>query len=309
MQSGFLIINKPFGERSTRCVEIIRHKLGRKAKVGHGGTLDSTASGVLIVLIGAATRLSNIVMGLPKCYTTTLQLGSETDTDDASGEVIRTADFSIVTTEDVDSALFGFTGWRMQTPPNVSAVHVDGKRAHELSRSGEDVKIAAKPVYFEKIERLSALSAGQVSFRVYCQKGTYIRSFGRDLARVLNCAGHICKLERNFVGPFKIENALNFSEVENMTADEIYKNLVPLDTLSAVMTLYKGGEDAEKRLSCGQNVYLNTLCAASRCETANYFGENVLLATKKYFAVCVVITENDCSLLHPSVNLTLGERQ
>ena len=309
MRSGFLIINKPLGERSTHCVEVVRHKLGRKAKVGHGGTLDSTASGVLVVLIGAATRLSNIVMGLPKCYTTTLQLGSETDTDDASGGVIRTADFSRVTTEYIDSALFGFLGWRMQTPPNVSAVHVDGKRAHELSRSGEDVKIAAKPVYFEKVERLSALSDGQVSFRVYCQKGTYIRSFGRDLARVLESVGHICKLERNFVGPFKIDSALNFSEVENMTADEIYDNLLPLDTLSVVMTLYNGGEDAEKRLSCGQNVYLNTLRAVSRGEAVNYFGENVLLETENYFAVCDVVTENGFALLHPSVNLCLGERQ
>ncbi len=307
-KSGFLIINKPIGERSTRCVETVRRKLGKKVKAGHGGTLDSTASGVLVILIGAGTRLSNIVMGLPKCYTTTIQFGSETDTDDASGAVIRTADFSRINTEDIDSALFEFSGWRLQTPPNISAVHVDGKRAHELSRSGENVRIEAKPVYFEKVIRLSTLSAdGQISFKIQCQKGTYIRSFGRDLARVLNSAGHVCRLEREFVGPFRIENAVSYSDIENMTADEIYKKLVTFEILSEVMPLYVGCEPAEKKLYSGQNIPFELLSRRSMGRTVNYFGKRVLLRTEKCFAVCGITSENGTVVLHPSVNLFLGE--
>ena len=306
-KSGFLVINKPVGERSTRCVEVVRRKLGRKAKVGHGGTLDSTASGVLVLLIGAATRLSNVVMGFPKCYAATLQLGSETDTDDASGNVIREAEWSHLSVSDIDDAMAEFSGWRLQTPPNVSAVHVNGQRAHELSRSGQEVKIAPKPVYFEKVLRTTDISSdGKLSFEIYCQKGTYVRSFGRDLARVLGTAGHVCRLERKFAGPFNLDNAVDFSEIETMMADGIYARLLELSVISDVLPMYAGDEKTEKKLALGQNVPMELLSVRSRGKTENYFGEDVLLAAGNYFSVCSFATEDGRVMLHPSVNLYIG---
>jgi len=309
-KSGFLVINKPLGERSTHCVEVVRHKLGKKSKVGHGGTLDSTASGVLVILVGAATRLSNVVMGLPKCYATVLEFGSETDTDDASGQITRTADWKHITNADIDETLNGFSGWRLQTPPSVSAVHVNGKRAHELTRGGEAVKISAKPVYFEKILRTGDISSnGTVAFEIECQKGTYIRSFGRDLARCLNSAGHIISLKRKFVGPFKLCNALNFSEVEKMEAENIYSSLTPLETLEAVLPAYFGDANSDKRLAQGQNILLDTVVRIQSSFTANCFAKQSILKTDSYFALCDYVIDNGKSFLHPSVNLYLaGER-
>ena len=139
--SGILPVNKPVGLRSTDCVQKIRRALWRGAKIGHGGTLDSTASGMLIVLIGQATRLSNFIMSMPKTYETVVTFGTRTSTDDASGDVVESAPFGHITDEMIDSALCGFMGWRMQSPPAVSAVHIGGERAHRLRpvphRSGE----------------------------------------------------------------------------------------------------------------------------------------------------------------------------
>lgn len=309
-KSGFLVINKPLGERSTHCVETVRHILGKKSKVGHGGTLDSTATGVLVVLVGAATRLSNIVMGLPKCYETVLEFGAETDTDDASGEVTRTAGWKHVCEDSIDTALAGFSGWRFQTPPSVSAVHVNGKRAHELTRIGGEVKIAAKPVYFEKVTRNTDItSGGTVSFEIRCQKGTYIRSFGRDLARALNSAGHIISLRRNFVGPFEIDSALNFAEIEKMDASGIYEALMPLETLEKSLPAYRGDISCEFRLAQGQNILLATLKRIESAKLPNCFAAQALLETENYFALCDYVTENGKIFLHPSANLNLtGEK-
>lgn len=309
-KSGFLVINKPLGERSTHCVEVVRHKLGKKAKVGHGGTLDSTATGVLVVLVGAATRLSNVVMGLPKCYRTVVEFGSETDTDDASGEITRTADWKHITEADIDEALNEFSGWRLQTPPSVSAVHVNGKRAHELTRCGEDVKISAKPVYFEKISRIGDISPkGTVSFEISCQKGTYIRSFGRDIARRLNSAGHIISLERKFVGPFEIAQAIDFADLEEMEAEKIYDSLTALGTLEEILPAYSGDANCDKKLAQGQNVLLNMAERIKSASMANCFAEQAILETENYFALCDYINDDGKLFLHPSVNLSLaGER-
>ena len=137
--SGILPVNKPEGLRSTDCVQKIRSILGRSLKVGHGGTLDSTASGLLVILVGQATRLSNFVMELPKVYEAEVALGRGTTTDDASGETTERAPWGHVTDSALDSALCAFFGWRMQRPPAVSAVHVGGERAHAIARSGRSV--------------------------------------------------------------------------------------------------------------------------------------------------------------------------
>lgn len=303
---GFLILNKPVGERSTHCVETVRHILGKKTKVGHGGTLDSTASGVLVVLIGAATRLSNIVMGLPKCYETVVEFGAETDTDDASGEITRRADCSGITSQEIDKALAQFSGWRLQTPPSVSAVHIDGKRAHEIARAGGQTKIEPKAVYFEKVMRTDALSDNKVSFKIYCQKGTYIRSFGRDLGRALNSAAHIVKLRRKYVGAFNIEQSVDFCEIEKMSAADIYAALTPLEVLKSALPAYIADESAQNRLKRGGRIELNSVSRTESANMENYFGDQAIVMNDSIFSICSYEADGGKVFLKPSVNLFLS---
>ena len=157
MFQGFLPINKPVGMRSTGCVERIKRILGRGVKVGHGGTLDSTACGVLVLLLGGATRLSSLVMQMPKTYRTVIKLGSETTTCDYSGETTIFGDAGGVTDEDVDDVLPSFLGWRIQIPPEVSAVHVGGRRAYEIFHSGGSPDIKPRPVFIESVRRVGNL--------------------------------------------------------------------------------------------------------------------------------------------------------
>ena len=227
--SGILPVNKPVGLRSTDCVQKIRRALWRGAKIGHGGTLDSTASGVLIVLIGQATRLSNFIMSMPKTYETVVTFGTRTSTDDASGEAVESAPFGHITDEMIDSALCGFMGWRMQSPPAVSAVHIGGERAHVLARGGREVTPEPKPVCFSKITRMSGIDGeGRVSFRVDCRKGTYIRSFARDLGARLGSAAHVSALARTACGPFRMEAAKGAEELFAMTAEEFAREATPV---------------------------------------------------------------------------------
>ena len=144
--NALVLINKPVGLRSTKCVSIAKKKLG--VKVGHAGTLDSTASGLLILLAGHATRLCEFVMSLPKVYRTVIQFGAETDTYDYSGNIIREAGIMNLNMRTLNDALFSFSGMRLQCPPAISAIKIDGKPAHKLARSGVDVKIDSRPVYF-----------------------------------------------------------------------------------------------------------------------------------------------------------------
>ena len=177
---GILLLHKPLGVRSTSCVSLVKRLGGGKLKVGHAGTLDSTAEGLLAILLGKATRLSRYIMHFPKKYAVTVQFGVVTSTDDASGEILER--HFLPSPDDlearVDRILPSFLGIRMQRPPAISAVHVEGKRAHALARSGENPQIEAKPVSFYSLRRISGADAeGRISFEVLCSKGTYVRSF------------------------------------------------------------------------------------------------------------------------------------
>ena len=262
--SGILPVNKPVGLRSTDCVQKIRRALWRGAKIGHGGTLDSTASGVLIVLIGQATRLSNFIMSMPKTYETVVTFGTRTSTDDASGDVVESAPFGHITDEMIDSALCGFMGWRMQSPPAVSAVHIGGERAHVLARGGREVTPEPKPVCFSKIERLTNIDGeGRVAFRVYCRKGTYIRSFARDLGARLSSAAHVSALARTACGPFRIETAKGAEELFSMTAEELSREAAPVPELETTCAAYDADDAVFSALSCGRPAVLSALTRLS----------------------------------------------
>ena len=302
--TGLLPLNKPYGMRSTQCVELARRILGRKIKVGHGGTLDSTASGLLVLLVGGATRLSSFVMEMPKCYETTVQLGCETTTDDASGEPIGTAaDWHGVTAQCLDSALVGFMGWRMQAPPKISAVHVNGERAHRLARDGMEVELAEKPVYFADIKRISGISEdGMVTFNVHCRKGTYIRSFARDLGRKLSCGAHVHILKRLSIGPFKLENCKRADDLFNMKREDLVREILPVSSLCVSSPCYLPDLSQSKRLSNGLSLQLKDLRRMNFGRHAMAF-EHVLLSSDELFSICGYSLAGGSLELVPAVNI------
>ena len=301
--TGLLLLNKPAGMRSTKCVELVRRILGKKIKVGHGGTLDSTASGLLIILVGAATRLSNFVMDMPKCYETILSLGTETSTDDASGEVLKRCGFSGVEEKDIDLALASFMGWRMQAPPEISAVHIDGRRAHELAREGYEVKTEHKPVFFRSVTRTGPLSDdGKVPFRIWCSKGTYIRSFARDIGQLLGCGAHVCELKRISCGPFAAESAVDAASLETMGREVLRENILPVESISSAAATYLCGEEDEERLINGLSVPLERLKRKNFARWSSPSG-NVAVISDKIFSICRSKDNGSSCDLLPAVNI------
>ncbi len=224
MPDGLLLIDKPVGLRSTECVSRIKRVFGRGARVGHAGTLDSTASGLLIVLLGTATRLSDYVMRLPKVYEAVIKLGTATDTCDYSGKHVFYGDAAKVDEPAFDRLLYSFLGERMQLPPEISALKVDGKPSHQLARAGVESKLSARPVVVTSVKRGSPLVDGEVKISVTCGKGTYIRSIVRDIGAELGCGAHILQLRRLSIGQFCVSNAYG--------APELSQSLLSRDLLS-----------------------------------------------------------------------------
>ncbi|MDR1875339.1 MAG: tRNA pseudouridine(55) synthase TruB [Synergistaceae bacterium] len=208
MPDGLLLIDKPEGLRSTDCVARVKRAFGGDTRTGHAGTLDSTASGLLVVLLGAATRLSDYVMKLPKTYEATIRLGSATDTCDGSGRTVFCGDASKVDEAAFDGALCSFLGERMQLPPEISALKVGGRPSHRIARAGGGARPAARAVLVTSIRRCSPIRDGRVKISVSCGKGTYIRSIVRDVGAALACGAHVAELRRLSTGPFSVGDAL-----------------------------------------------------------------------------------------------------
>jgi len=301
--TGFLPLNKPAGVRSTHCVEAVRKIFGGKVRVGHGGTLDSTASGLLVILLGQCTRLSNFVMDMPKRYKTLVRLGSVTDTDDASGALLSQSEWRHITESDIDTALCGFMGWRMQEPPQISAVHVCGKRAHSLARMGLEVKVEAKPVYFASVTRTGPISQdGEVPFTVCCRKGTYIRGFARDLGRVLGCGAHVRELVRESVGTFDLALCAQAPEFSGACREELARRVLPPDFLRGAVLTYHASESDAKSLSNGRPVLLSEL-------ERLYFGRfitsagSIIVVSDGIFSLCARSFAGSTLRAEPEVNI------
>ncbi len=205
--SGVLNLNKPGGMTSRDVVDLISRPL-RKVKVGHAGTLDPLASGVLVVGVGRATRLIEYVQRMPKAYRTVVRLGARSDTLDADGRVEVVDDPPVPTEAEVRSALAAEVGTIDQIPPQFSALKVEGKRAYDLARAGQMVELASRAVRIDRVE-LIAYAWPRLEFRVDCGSGTYIRSIARDVGEVLGCGGLVEVLVRTRIGPFRLEDAID----------------------------------------------------------------------------------------------------
>ena len=228
MDNALILINKPVDVRSTACVAKAK-KLLDGLKVGHCGTLDSTASGLLILVTGNATRLSDYVMLLPKVYRAVIQFGAETDTCDYSGEIIYRADkdFAELDVNKLIDSLYSFSGLRLQSPPPVSAIKINGKPAYKLARSGQDLEMKARPVYFKQVKIISPYDklTGTLELEIHCGKGTYIRSLAQDLGKITGFGAYIKSLERSAIGNFELNNANDIdSEYKFVNLSELAKN-------------------------------------------------------------------------------------
>ncbi len=217
MKDGILNIYKPSGMTSHDVIYKLRKILGIK-KLGHTGTLDPLATGVLPVCIGKATRVCEYLDADFKKYRCTMVLGIETDTQDVTGEILRTADTSGIRPEDVYKAFEGFRGWIDQKPPMYSAVRVKGRRLYEYARAGEEVEVKTRKIFIRSLE-IEAIdfahdsNSKKVTFTVECSKGTYIRTICQDAGAALGCGASLESLERLASGRFTVEDAVTLDEL------------------------------------------------------------------------------------------------
>ena len=230
--SGLVIVDKPAGWTSHDVVAKIR-RLAATRRVGHAGTLDPMATGVLVVGVEKATRLLGHLALAEKTYEATIRLGVATDTDDAEGQVTATAPAGHITDERLHQAVASLTGEIMQVPPQVSAIKVDGQRAYRRSRAGERVELAARPVTVHRFEVTGIRRSGDVidvDAVITCSSGTYIRALARDLGAALGVHGHLTRLRRTRVGRYGVESA--------RTIDELSDELVIMPMAEAVAAAF-----------------------------------------------------------------------
>ena len=216
--SGWLILDKPRGMGSTQGVSAVKRVLRQngyaKTKVGHGGTLDPLAEGVLPIALGEATKLAGRMLDASKIYAFTVQFGEETDTLDTEGEVIATSDVR-PTLAEVEAVLPRFTGPIEQVPPAYSALKVDGQRAYDRARAGEAVELKSRAVVIHSLSIMpDAATQEEVTLEAHVSKGTYIRSLARDIAQALGTCGHVTYLRRTKAGPFLEEQAISLDKLE-----------------------------------------------------------------------------------------------
>ncbi len=227
--SGWLVVDKPAGPTSTAIVNKVKWAFDAK-KAGHAGTLDPAATGVLAVALGEATKTVPYVTDAMKAYHFTVRLGQATNTDDAEGEVTETSDLRPSDAE-VAAALPDFEGEISQVPPQYSAVKIDGERAYKLARAGEDLELAARPLFVESLSLVSRPDPDHVELELVCGKGGYVRSVARDLGAELGCFAHVTELRRIWSGPFDVENGVRLEEIERLArSEEIDDLLLPLET-------------------------------------------------------------------------------
>ncbi len=222
--SGWLLVDKSPGPTSATVANRIRRALDAR-KAGHAGTLDPAASGLLAVALGEATKTVSLVTDAPKAYAFTIRLGQATDTDDADGEVIATSD---VRPEDgaIQAALATFEGHVDQVPPAYSAIRVDGIRAYDRARAGEDVQVAPRPVHVESLSLVDRPDPDHVTLEMVCGKGAYVRSVARDLGRALGTEAHVVRLRRTWSGPFHADRAVALDRIEALAGTPEIDGLV-----------------------------------------------------------------------------------
>jgi tRNA pseudouridine55 synthase len=226
--TGWLVVDKPAGITSTSVVNKVKWAL-QAQKAGHAGTLDPDATGVLAVALGEATKTIPFIADALKCYRFRVTFGAATDTDDASGLVIATSAHRPSDAE-VSAALAAFRGDILQTPPQYSAVKVDGERAYDLAREGEVMDLAPRPLWVESLGVLDRPDRDHIELQMVCGKGGYVRSIARDLGAALGCLAHVQWLRREWSGPFRASAGVTLEVIDaEARTDALDARLLPLE--------------------------------------------------------------------------------
>ncbi len=253
--SGLLLVDKSAGFTSHDVVAKSRKALGTK-KIGHAGTLDPMATGLLVLGVNSGTKLLTFIVGADKSYQATVRLGSSTTTDDADGEVTSKADQALlrkISKDQIENALEQFTGVIQQVPSKVSAIKVDGKRAYDLVRAGEEVELKAREVVVSRFQITSDVRHGEefVDFdvEVNCSSGTYIRALARDIGNLLSVGGHLTSLRRTRIGNWKVDLALGIEAI-----NESSSLIAMTEAASAVMPVVEIDAKAAQDLVNGKRI-------------------------------------------------------
>ena len=287
--NGWLNLHKPLGVTSAKAVAIVKRSL-RPTKIGHAGTLDPLASGVLPLALGEATKTMQFCMDTTKEYEFTVKWGEATDTGDVEGKIIQTSDVR-PTDKQIFDILPQFIGDISQTPPAYSAIKINGKRAYELARQGEVVEMKVRQVMIYDLEYLEssaeATNKQEGKFRVSCGKGTYIRSLAQDIAAALGTCGHVTRLMRTKVGNFSIKDAILLENVEKT----VYKNaasegLMPVDTVLDDIQVLEFTSEEASRLKNGQKLGLDALAFGNSAELKSFGKKYIAKCEKQLVAIC-----------------------
>jgi tRNA pseudouridine55 synthase len=273
--SGWLVLDKPTATGSTACVSKIKW-LYRAAKAGHAGTLDPLASGMLPIALGDATKTVPYVMDGNKTYRFTIRWGAETTTDDLEGHIVGTSDRRPAPA-DLEAALMHFRGEIEQVPPAFSAIKVEGERAYDLARDGQAVDLAPRRVMVHRLGIVAAVSDDETEFETECGKGTYVRAIARDLGRQLGCYGHVSRLRRTAVGPFREEDmiALDVLTAREGDLEALDSFLLPASAALATLPEIVVTPPQANRIVAGNSLILrsNQTCAESADAFATLGGE------------------------------------
>ncbi len=231
--SGVLLVDKDPGFTSHNAVALCRRILGTK-KVGHCGTLDPMATGMLIVVIGKATKMQDMLMCEDKVYTATMKLGIETNSQDADGEVVAEKSTAGITQADIEAAFAHYHGEFDQVPPMYSAIKINGVPCYKLARKGQEVERKARHVRVIEynITRVD-LEAAEVDFTVHCSKGFYVRTYAHDIGQYLGCGAHLTALRRIRSGAFDITQAIDVPTLKASSREELMERLLPVEEVLA----------------------------------------------------------------------------
>lgn len=279
--NGWLNINKPKGLNSTKAVNILKRLIRelsgeKKFKIGHGGTLDPLASGVLPIAIGEATKTVDYIMHGRKTYNFTIIFGENRSTIDAEGKVIDTSD-KIPNSEEINAVLKDFQGKIQQSPPAFSAIKINGKRAYDLARQDilKDEDIPTREVEIFNIRFLGFTNHQEAEFLVDCGKGFYIRSLARDICKKLGVFGYVNKLDRTMVGQFDKKDAISLEKLEKIgSLDELKKIIVSVPDSLLNLKIIKLDEESSKIIRNGGLVYLDTNNKENTKEFIRVFDSN-----------------------------------
>jgi tRNA pseudouridine55 synthase len=223
---GVLLVDKPSGLTSHDVVYHLRRKLQMK-KIGHAGTLDPMATGLLVMLIGKATRISQYLISVDKVYEGEATLGVVTDSQDAQGEIMETCPVPPLTETQVRDAMNGFLGDQYQMPPMHSAIKIDGVPLYKMARKGEEIEREPRFIRIASFE-LNSFALPTLTFTLHCTKGTYVRTIAHDLGKKLGCGAHLSALRRTGSGKFNISQCLPLDQIEALSLPEIEKRLIPV---------------------------------------------------------------------------------